>query len=102
MQPLPKDVILVSGPLRQHGGREIQQAQEALGYILRHLNPEDRFNVIAFSTGLESYASRLRPASEAAEAAGWVERLGAPGQHRHQPRLARSRRSWPTENAPPT
>jgi len=47
--------------------------------VLDHLNDGDRFNVIAFSTGLQQYARELRPASEAEEAADWVRRLEAVG-----------------------
>ncbi len=78
-EAVPKDVILVLDRSGSMEGEKFQQARQALGYILKQLNPEDRFNVIAFSTGLESYADHLRPASEASEAAVWVDRLGAQG-----------------------
>ncbi len=78
-QTLPKDVIVVLDHSGSMEGEKFQQAQEALRYILRHLNPEDRFNIIAFSTGVESYASNLRQASEAEEAIAWVEGLSAQG-----------------------
>lgn len=78
-QTLAKDVILVLDRSGSMDGDKFRQAQEALRYILGHLNPEDRFNAIAFSTGLESYASGLRPASEASEAIAWVDRLSAQG-----------------------
>jgi Ca-activated chloride channel family protein len=76
---IPRDVILVLDTSGSMEGEKIEQAQEALIYVLEHLNEEDRFNVIAFSTGLQQYASRLRPASEAREATHWVERLEAVG-----------------------
>ena len=78
-QPLPKDLILVLDRSGSMEGEKFYQAQEALRYILGHLNPQDRFNIIAFSTGLESYASMLRPAEEAGEALPWVNSLGAQG-----------------------
>jgi Ca-activated chloride channel family protein len=78
-QTLPKDVILVLDRSGSMDGEKFQQARQALQYILNNLNSDDRFNVIAFSTGMESYASGLRPASEAAEAAAWVDRLSAQG-----------------------
>jgi Ca-activated chloride channel homolog len=59
-------------------GEKFKQAQEALRYILRRLNPDDRFNMITFSTGLESYAPRLRPPPRP-EAIAWVDRLSAQG-----------------------
>jgi len=78
-QVIARDVILVLDTSGSMDGEKIEQAQEALAYVLEHLNEEDRFNVIAFSTGLRQYASRLRPASEAREAIAWVQRLEAVG-----------------------
>ncbi len=78
-QTLPKDVLLVLDRSGSMEGEKFGQAQEALGYILQHLNEEDRFNIITFSTGLETYARSLRPASEAKEALPWVDQLSAMG-----------------------
>ncbi len=75
----PKDVLLVLDVSGSMQGEKIEQAKDALVYVLEHLNPEDRFNVIAFSTGVRSWARGLRPASEAPEARRWVERLEATG-----------------------
>jgi len=78
-QVIPRDVILVLDTSGSMEGEKIEQAQEALIYVLDHLNAEDHFNIIAFSTGLRQYARGLRPASEAREAAAWVRRLEAVG-----------------------
>ena len=78
-QTLPKDVILVLDRSGSMDGEKFMQAQEALRYILRHLNPEDHFNIIVFSTGLETYGRNLRPADEANEAIAWVDRQSAEG-----------------------
>ena len=78
-QAQAKDVLLVLDRSGSMEGEKFQQAQEALRYILRHLNPEDRFNIIAFSTGLEVYAPDLRSAAELQPALDWVDRLGAGG-----------------------
>lgn len=79
IQSLPKDVLLVLDRSGSMEGEKFIQAQEAVRYILKHLNQGDRFNIIAFSTGLEAYARNLRPASEASEALPWVDRLKALG-----------------------
>jgi Ca-activated chloride channel homolog len=76
---LPKDVILVLDRSGSMEGEKFQQAQEALRYILKNLNEGDRFNIITFSTGVETYASALRPADEANEALPWVDQLSARG-----------------------
>jgi Ca-activated chloride channel family protein len=76
---LPKDVILVLDRSGSMEGEKFSQAQDALRYVLNHLNPEDRFNIITFSTGVEAYATSLRPAVDAKEALPWVDRLSAQG-----------------------
>ncbi|HDQ71109.1 MAG TPA: VWA domain-containing protein, partial [Chloroflexi bacterium] len=76
---IPRDVILVLDTSGSMDGEKIEQAKKALAYVLERLNPEDRFNVIAFSTGLRQYARDLRPVSEAREAIAWVARLEALG-----------------------
>ncbi|MBN1178019.1 MAG: VWA domain-containing protein [Anaerolineae bacterium] len=76
---VPRDVFLILDISGSMEGEKIAQAREALAYVLAHLNPEDRFNVIAFSSGLRQYAPELRPASEGTDAADWVARLDAIG-----------------------
>ncbi|HZD56368.1 MAG TPA: VIT domain-containing protein, partial [Anaerolineales bacterium] len=76
---IPKDVILVLDRSGSMEGEKFRQAQEALSYILSHLNSQDRFNIITFSTGVDSYAGDLRPAVEANEAISWVNRFSAEG-----------------------
>ncbi len=76
---IPKDVILILDRSGSMEGEKFEQAQKALLYILDHLNPDDRFNVIAFSTGLETFAESLQPASRAGDASKWVEGLSAKG-----------------------
>jgi Ca-activated chloride channel homolog len=74
-----KDVIVVLDTSGSMEGEKIEQAREALLYVLDHLNAEDRFNIVEFSTGAREYARELMPTSEADDAAEWVERLQATG-----------------------
>jgi len=74
-----KDVVFVLDQSGSMEGDKFHQAQAALAYALDHLNPEDRFNVIAFSSGTRTYATGLRPADEAAKARRWLEGLSAQG-----------------------
>jgi len=60
-------------------GEKWDQARAAVGYILDNLNPEDRFNVIVFSTGNRIYANTLQPPAEAEGATRWVNGLEAIG-----------------------
>lgn len=78
-QRIDKDLILVLDQSGSMEGEKFRQAQQALAFVLDHLNSGDRFNIIAFSTGTRSFASGLRPAEEAGEAKRWVEGLSAAG-----------------------
>ena len=77
--PLAKDVILVLDRSGSMEGEKFRQAQDALTFIIRRLNERDHFNILVFSTGLDRYASDLRPSSEANQAIAWVEGLSAQG-----------------------
>ncbi|KAM4883136.1 inter-alpha-trypsin inhibitor heavy chain H4 [Thomomys bottae] len=60
---MPKNVIFVIDKSGSMSGRKIQQTREALIQILNDLNPEDQFNLIAFSTKATQWKSSLVPAS---------------------------------------
>jgi len=77
---VPKDVVLVvdqSGSMGEAGKWE--QARQAAQYVLRNLQPQDRFNLVVFSTGWRVYANELLPASESEAAAQWLNGLWAEG-----------------------
>lgn len=74
-----KDVVIVLDQSGSMFGEKWTQAQEAALYVLERLNPRDRFNVIAFSTGWRVYGRGLLPASEVADAKNWVRGLEAGG-----------------------
>jgi Ca-activated chloride channel family protein len=78
-QVIPRDVLLVLDTSGSMEGEKLAQAKDAVTFVLQHLNEEDRFNVVAFSTGLSRYALRLRPTSEASQAVAWVQDLEAIG-----------------------
>ena len=81
---IAKDVIVVLDTSGSMEGEKFAQAQEALLYVLDHLNADDRFNIVEFSTGAREFARSLQPSSAAADAEDWVGNLSA-GRHRHQP-----------------
>lgn len=78
-RPVAKDVMLVLDRSGSMEGDKFRQAQDALRFILQRLNPDDRFYLQAFSTGVQAYATGLRPADEVPQALSWVDRLGATG-----------------------
>lgn len=76
---IAKDVILVLDVSGSMQGSKIVQAKSALSYVLDHLNPNDRFNIVTFSTGTNRYAASLRSASSRGDASTFVSRIVAGG-----------------------
>jgi Ca-activated chloride channel family protein len=74
-----KDVHLILDTSGSMEGEKLEQAQEALVYVLEHLNEGDRFNVTDFSTGVRQYARSPQPAGQRDEAIAWVRGLTAKG-----------------------
>ena len=76
-----KDLVLVLDRSGSMFGEKIAQAKEALGFILQHLNPEDRFAVVAFSDLPASQSGGLRrvTSESVGDAIAWVNRIEADG-----------------------
>ena len=47
---LPKDVVFVVDKSGSMSGEKMKQAKKALRFCVEHLNPQDRFEVVSFST----------------------------------------------------
>jgi Ca-activated chloride channel family protein len=74
-QVLPKDVIIVLDQSGSMDGVKWQQATQATSYVLDNLNPQDRFNVVVFSSGVRVYGDKLQAVSDAPDASAWVNGL---------------------------
>ena len=74
-----KDVIFILDTSGSMDGKKLEQAKEALAFVLDRLHEEDRFNIVAFNTGITMYAPQLRPAAEGKEARDFVRGLSAGG-----------------------
>ncbi|MFN8594476.1 MAG: VIT domain-containing protein [Thermomicrobiales bacterium] len=78
-ETIAKDVIVVLDTSGSMEGEKMEQARQALLYVLDHLNPDDRFNIVEFSTGAREYSRELNPETDAANAVTWVQGLAATG-----------------------
>lgn len=74
-----RDVILVLDTSGSMQGEKIDQAKRALKYVLDQLNPDDRFNIITFSTGLVPFAGSLQPVSARGDAKQFVDQIATGG-----------------------
>lgn len=76
---IAKDVILVMDTSGSMEGEKMQQAKAAARYVVTHLNVEDRFNVVAFSTGVRLFRPELAGAGAVDEAVSFINNLEAIG-----------------------
>ncbi|HUT56746.1 MAG TPA: VWA domain-containing protein [Phycisphaerae bacterium] len=76
---VPKDIVVVFDHSGSMGGKKLQQTTEAVEYILRHLNPDDRFNVIGYNDQTEAVFKGLVAANRKNidQAVDWVDRVEA-------------------------
>lgn len=75
----PRDVVIVLDQSGSMFGEKWEQAKDATQYVLDNLNPEDRFNVVAFSTGWRVYGNGLQGTGEVDGAKQWIDTLEAIG-----------------------
>ncbi|MCX9079520.1 MAG: VWA domain-containing protein, partial [Candidatus Methanoperedens sp.] len=78
-QIIPKDVIVVLDQSGSMFGDKWDQARAATEYVLNHLNPEDRFNVIMFSTGWRNFSNQLESPAQVDAAIDWIRSQEAIG-----------------------
>lgn len=76
---VPKDVILVLDTSGSMAGEKMAQAQAAAQYVLDHLGPADRFNIVAFSSATRLFAERPVPADMRMAGKQFVASLAAAG-----------------------
>ncbi len=79
----PKDVVFVVDASGSMAGEKIDQVRQALDYCLNSLGQEDRFDLITFATGVESFAGGGRLVAADAEsvrrARSFAARISARG-----------------------
>ncbi len=80
-RPVAQDVTLVFDTSGSMAGAKMEQARGAMRYVLNRLRPEDRFNVVTFSSTVSPFAPEMQPAGsgERERALALVERLEATG-----------------------
>jgi Ca-activated chloride channel family protein len=74
-----KDVIFVLDRSGSMDGEKFRQAQSALRFVLEHLNPDDRFNIISFSTSTSAFSAELQGTDRIEAALRWIDTLSAVG-----------------------
>jgi len=80
-KPLPKDVLFVLDTSGSMNGEKMEQAKKAMEFCIQSLNPNDRFDIIRFSTEAEPLFDELKVANEQNQkkALSFVKKLRAAG-----------------------
>lgn len=74
-----KDVVLVFDVSGSMDGAKIAQARDAASYVLQHLGPADRFNIIAFSSATRLFAPAPVGSERVADGLAFIKGLTAQG-----------------------
>lgn len=70
-----RDVILVLDKSGSMSGEKMVQAQKAATYVVDHLNPGDRYNIIAFSTAVSTFAREMVEVGSGSDYSSYIDRL---------------------------
>ena len=78
---VPKTVVFVIDRSGSMNGKKIEQAREALKYLVGRLGPRDTFNIVAYDTQVESFRPELQRVNDRSQKAalGFVDGLFAGG-----------------------
>ncbi len=78
---IARDIVLVLDVSGSMEGEKIAQARGAAHAILEQLNPDDRLNLITFSTGVRMWQNGLQPVTKRgmANADKWIDAIDASG-----------------------
>lgn len=74
-----KDIILVLDHSGSMEGEKFRQAQNAAHFILKHLNPEDHFNIVSFSTAVETFSPSMQMGENSTRAEAWIDQISPGG-----------------------
>ena len=74
-----RDIILVMDTSGSMKGEKMEQAKDAARYMVNNLNSVDRFNILAFSTGVRAFSPELTPATELDGVEQFINSLEAVG-----------------------
>jgi Ca-activated chloride channel family protein len=81
LQRLPREVTFVVDTSGSMAGDKMRQARELLEYCVSELQPEDRFNIVTFSSGVDGLFDEIQPANRESKerAQRFIRNLDAAG-----------------------
>ncbi len=80
-EPLPRDLVAVLDHSGSMQGKKIEQAKEALRFVVNSLSPRDRLNIVAFGSTARALFDRARAVGPETrdEALRFIDGIGAGG-----------------------
>ena len=80
-KPIAKNVVFVVDRSGSMNGKKIEQARQALKFLVERLQPADTFNIVAYDTDVESFRPELQRVNDKTRQAamGFVDGLFAGG-----------------------
>jgi Ca-activated chloride channel family protein len=77
----PKDLVIALDRSGSMSGQKIEQAKNSLTFVLKNLNPADRFNVIVYNDTVDALFGSLMPneRGNVEKALGMIDRINASG-----------------------
>lgn len=80
-EPVPRSLVFILDRSGSMTGEKIQQARDALKFLVRQLRPRDTFNIVAYDSVVETFRPELQRADEQTigSALGFVDGLFAGG-----------------------
>ena len=88
VKPQPKTVVFVLDRSGSMAGKKIEQARNALKFVLDNLRDDDTFNIVAYDDRVETFKPELQRYSSRTRGRGRAVRREHPrgGQHQHRRR----------------
>lgn len=101
---IAKDVIFVMDVSGSMGGEKIEQARDALRFCINVLNKDDRFEIVSFSSSVNTFSGKLQKATQEAKnnALYFIDNLSSNGGTNINEALLKALKLKQSENSRPT
>lgn len=90
LKPEPRDVVFVLDRSGSMQGKKIEQAKAALKFLVERLGPDDRFNLVTYSSNVDVYAPQLTKGGDATDVITFIDAVQAGGGTDIQSALAKA------------
>ncbi|NRA96323.1 MAG: VWA domain-containing protein, partial [Planctomycetes bacterium] len=90
LKPEPRDVVFVLDRSGSMQGKKIEQAKAALKFLVERLGPDDRFNLVTYSSNVDVYAPQLTKGGDVSDVITFIDAVQPGGGTDIQSALAKA------------